>query len=189
MSDNFLRVTEAAATTRMSADERRESIIEAALAEFAHTGFHGTSTDAIAARAGISQPYLFRLFGTKKELFLAAVERGFGRTLDTFRTAAEGVPPEHVFAAMARAYGDLIRDREMLLAQMQAYVACEDAEIRDVVRRGYGDIYRFVARVSGASAQELRQFFAMGMLCNVVVAMDLPSLEEDWARELLPPVV
>ena len=73
---------------RMSAEERREAILEAARLEFASTGFHGTSTETIAERAGISQPYLFRLFGTKKELFVASVRRCFRETLETFQRAA-----------------------------------------------------------------------------------------------------
>ena len=54
-------------TERHTAAERRDEILDAALNEFAERGLHGTSTDRIARRAGISQPYLFRLFGRKKE--------------------------------------------------------------------------------------------------------------------------
>ena len=78
-----------ATTRRMSADERREAVLEVAIAEFAETGLQGTSTERIAAGAGISHPYLFRLFGTKKELFLACVERCFDRTRHAFEEAAE----------------------------------------------------------------------------------------------------
>ena len=58
-------------TTRQTAEVRREAVLEAAAAEFSRKGLHGASTDAIAKAAGISQPYLFRLFGTKKELYFA----------------------------------------------------------------------------------------------------------------------
>ena len=75
---------------RSTAEERREDVLQAALIEFASGGLDGTSTDAIARRAGISQPYLFRLFPTKKELFVAAVERTFQRVLNAMRDAAEG---------------------------------------------------------------------------------------------------
>ena len=62
-------------TTRQTAEERREAVLDAATHEFAVKGFHGASTEDIARAAGISQPYLFRLFGSKKELYLAAFAR------------------------------------------------------------------------------------------------------------------
>src|SRR5205823_13437598 len=98
------------ATERKTAEERREEIIEAAFAEFAATGLYGTSTEAIARRAGVSQPYLFRLFGTKKELFIAAVNRCFRTLLETFMRAAEGKQGDEALAAMGKAYVQLLMD-------------------------------------------------------------------------------
>src|SRR5215212_2517717 len=118
---------------RQSAEERRESILDAALIEFAERGLHGTSTEDIARRAGISQPYLFRLFGTKKELFIASVERCMRETKETFADAAAGKQGEEALQAMGSAYLDLLEDRTRLLGQMQAYVACEDADVCAVV--------------------------------------------------------
>ena len=60
---------------RQTAEERREAVLAAATREFAEKGLHGASTDTIARAAGISQPYLFRLFGSKKGLYLATVQR------------------------------------------------------------------------------------------------------------------
>jgi AcrR family transcriptional regulator len=171
--------------TRLSADERRQAIVEVAREEFALRGLHGTSTDTIAERAGVSQPYLFRLFGRKKDLFIACVEAGFGRVLELFRQAAEGIPREHALEAMGESYAVLLADRTELLAQLQAYAACEDDEVRAAVRRGFGDLHRFVADATGADEEQLRRFFASGMLMNVVVAMDLPGLDERWAQELV----
>src|SRR5256885_11980829 len=115
----------AAATERKTAQVRREEIVEAAFAEFAHKGLHGTSTDVIARRAGVSQPYLFRLFGTKKELFIAAVNRCFRVTLETFMRAAEGQRGEEALDAIAGAYAALLDDRQQLMMQMQGHVACD----------------------------------------------------------------
>src|SRR5436190_15374245 len=95
--------------TRLSAEERREAVVEAAMAEFAVGGLHGTSTDAIAKRAGISQPYLFKLFGTKKDLFLATIELCFHRTRETFLRAA-AAPNRDVLEAMGEAYVEMLRD-------------------------------------------------------------------------------
>ena len=171
--------------TRMTADERREAILEAARDEFASTGYYGTSTETIAERAGISQPYLFRLFGTKKELFVASVRRGFRETLETFMRAAEGKRGEEALKAMGESYMGLLTDRSRLMAQMQAYASCDDPEIRAVVRDGYGDLFSWIERVSGVSPAELSRFFGQGMLLNVVAAMDLLNSDEPWAQRLV----
>src|SRR6476661_9891382 len=97
--------------TRLSAAERKDSILDAALIEFADHGFEGASTEDIARRAGISQPYLFRLFGTKKELFKAAVARCLRETLEVFQRAAEGKRGEEALHAMGEAYVALLSDR------------------------------------------------------------------------------
>lgn len=173
------------ATTRRTAEERRETVLEAARAEFAVTGYHGTSTEAIAQRAGISQPYLFRLYGTKKELFLACIERGFSVTLEGFKEASEGLRGEKALEAMGRAYMDLLADRKLLLAQMQSYAACDDPEVREAVRRGFRDLYSFVERRAAVPSVRLSQFFAKGMLINVIAAMDLGSSQARWARQLI----
>src|ERR687885_2781901 len=124
---------------RKSAEERRESVLDAALEEFAARGLDGASTEAIAAKAGISQPYVFRLFGTKRELFKAVVARCFRETLEVFQRAAEGKRGEDALHAMGTAYvEELLLDRTKLRAQMQAYAACGDEEICEVVRNGYG---------------------------------------------------
>jgi AcrR family transcriptional regulator len=171
--------------TRMSAEERREAILEAARDEFASTGFHGTSTETIAGRAGISQPYLFRLFGTKKELFLASVRRCFRETLETFQRAAEGKRGEEALQAMGEAYMALLSDRSRLMAQMQAYAACDDPEIQAAVREGFGDLFTWLERVSGVDPARLSRFAAKGMLLNVVASMDLLHSDEPWARTLI----
>src|ERR687885_364467 len=124
---------------RKTKEERREEILDAALEVFAELGYAGASTEAIAAKAGISQPYVFRLFGTKKELFKAVVARCFRETLEVFQRAAEGKRGEDALHAMGRAYvEELLLDRTKLRAQMQAYAACGDEEICEVVRNGYG---------------------------------------------------
>jgi AcrR family transcriptional regulator len=174
-------------TERKSAEVRREEILEAAMKEFAYGGLHGTSTEKIARRAGISQPYLFRLFGTKKELFTASSRRCFGRVLAAFQEAAEGKTGAEAMKAMGRAYDQLLADRELLLGQMQMYAACSDPEIRDVTRAGFAELFRFVERATGAGTLEIRDFFAMGMLMNVAAAMDLPQIcsdDDSWAQEL-----
>lgn len=169
----------AAAVTRLSAEERRAQLLEVAAGEFAISGFHGTSTEAIARSAGISHAYLFRLFPTKKDLFLAIAQRCFERTRDTFCEAAAATPArEERLHAIGHAYVELLADRKLLLLQMQLYAACSDPDVRAVVRRGFDELRRVVAELSGSSPEELYSFFATGMLLNVAAAMDTPDLGE-----------
>src|SRR5437868_10563790 len=173
-------------TQRKSAEERREAVLEAALDEFAARGLEGASTEAIAAAAGISQPYVFRLFGTKKELFSAVVSRCFRETLELFQRAAEGKRGEEALEAMGNAYmEELLPDRTRLRAQMQAYAACEDPELCAVVRDGYGDLVAYVERVTGLPPERVTAFFATGMLLNVIASMGLETGDEPWADRLL----
>jgi AcrR family transcriptional regulator len=176
-------------TTRQTADERRVAVLEAARVEFAQHGLHGASTDAIARSAGISQPYLFRLFGSKKELFLAANDSCFQRTLDAFREAATGKSGHDALDAIGHAYSELIEtDRAMLQGQLQAYSASvEDADVRASTARGFGRLVDYVEAVSGADQQTLAMFFAKGMLMNVLAAMQYSMTDESqdsWVARL-----
>ncbi len=165
---------------RMTADERRETVLEAALTEFAASGLHGTSTEDVARRAGISQPYLFRLFPTKKALFLALVERCFRRVADAFTAAAQDRVGEEALEAMGDAYEELLKDRTLLLLQMHAYAACDDPDIRAAARTGFRSLWELVERLTGLPFDRVVEFFAMGMLMNVAAAMDLPAVGERW---------
>jgi len=176
----------ATVTERKTKEERREQVLEAAREVFAEHGLSGASTDEIARKAGISQPYLFRLFHTKKELFIAAVERCFAETLETFKAAAEGKTGMEALQAMGRSYGELIRSNpNRLRLQMQTYAACDDRDVRDVARKGYGELVDFVEHASGVDTDTLSGFFARGMLINVVASMELLDSEEPWARKVL----
>lgn len=158
----------------------------AAIRAFAVGGLHGTSTDSIAHAVGVTQPYVFRLFGTKHELFVEAVRSGFERTRLVLEAAGEraGGPaagPETVLVAMGAAYWDLLADRTLLLMQLQAYAACDDREIRTAVRDGFEAIVDTVRRLSGAPDDALRPWLAQGMLWNTAVAMDLSRETAPWA--------
>jgi AcrR family transcriptional regulator len=177
------------ATRQLStAAERREVLVEAAVAAFAEHGFHGTPTTEIAKAAGISQAYLFRLFPTKSELYVAAVDRCYARLGDAMRAAAEDAssPGETMLERMGHAYAGLLQDPTTLRATLQAFAAAsgDDLAIRDAVRRGYGDLIELVQRISGAEGDELRDFVARGMLMTVLAGMDAPSIDAPWAREL-----
>jgi AcrR family transcriptional regulator len=177
---------------RVPAAERRDALIDAAVHEFAHGGLHGTPVDRIARRVGVAQPYVFALFGSKKELFLAAVERGFQLIAETFTKAAaefdpDAVPPEiNLRLAMGKAYVEelLGEHRDYLLLQHQAYAACDDPEIRDRVRHLYAQLVEHVKQLWGAEPEELDDFFRYGMWLNVAAAMGVEDLSAscDWMR-------
>jgi AcrR family transcriptional regulator len=172
------------ATERKSKAERREEILDVAIAEFGSRGLHGASTEEIARGAGISQPYVFRLFGTKKELYLAVIARCFRQTLGMMQEAAEGKRGQEALEAMGAAYEQLLAtDRTYLQAQLQAHADCADPDVAEVVRNGFGDLVAYVERVSGLPTEEVSRFFAHGMLMNVLVAMGAPA--GSWGRRML----
>ncbi|HEY7969974.1 MAG TPA: TetR/AcrR family transcriptional regulator [Candidatus Limnocylindrales bacterium] len=177
---------------RMTADERRDAIVAAAVEEFATGGLVGASTEAIAREAGVSQPYVFQLFGTKKGLFLAVVRRCFGRTRLAFEDAAGNYVPDQnpdcntVLQAIGQEYMRLLANRTNLLVQLQAYAACADPDVRAVVREEFAALHRRVRELSGASAEELQDFFAHGMLLNVAAAFEVgTSTDKHWLLENL----
>src|SRR3954453_5866341 len=129
---------------RMSAEDRRADVLRVAVAEFAKHGFEGTSTEDVARAAGISQPYLFKMFPTKKALFLALVEHGFERVRQAFTDAVGDATGGTALERMGETYGELLRDRDELLLQLQAYAACDDREIGEVTRVEFGKLWRQV---------------------------------------------
>ena len=172
---------------RHTADERRTEITAAAAIEFARRGLEGATTDRIAERAGVSQPYVVRLFGTKKALFLAVANRAYERVADAFRAAAVGEGPDERLENMGAAYVALLGDRDELALQLQLYAAAYDPEIRTCVATRFAQLHELCGELSGAEPERLRAFMAQGMLCNVAAALDMPQIawDENWARERL----
>jgi AcrR family transcriptional regulator len=175
--------------TLSTAEARRETILEAAERVFAARGLHGTPTMEIAKAAGISQAYLFRLFPTKAELFVALVQRCNERVHRTFVDAAAAAKAagEEVLPAMGLAYVGLLADRDLLLGQLHAFAACEDEPVRAEMRRSFARLVELVERESGATPDEVRAFFAHGMLLNVLAAMRAEDADAHWADVLLGP--
>lgn len=170
---------------RQTADERREAVLEAAATEFSRNGLHGASTDAIAKAAGISQPYLFRLFGTKKELYLATAARTMEETYQLFEQASRGKSGQEALLAMGDAYRGLIEDRERLQLMLQCFAGCEDPDVREGVRLVWRDLVELAERVSGEPPEVISAFFAKGMLLNVLNAMQLVEDPTPWGDRLI----
>jgi len=162
--------------TRSSSEERREQLVAAAVTEFAANGFHATSTTAIAKRAGISQPYVYALFPSKHELFLAANAEVVERIRGAFAEAARGLEStEDRLEAMGEAYIALLENREEIMFQHQANAAAGDPALREPVRREFMRLFDDVGRLSGAGEDEVWMFMAKGMMLNVIAALDLPE--------------
>jgi AcrR family transcriptional regulator len=172
--------------TRMRAEERRDQVLDAAVGVFARHGYEGTSTEDVAKAAGISQPYLFRLFETKRALFIEVVERCFAKCGAAFVRAAGGLGGQEALEAMGQAYQGMLADRDLLLLQLHAYAACDDPEIRAATRRGYSRLWGLVAEAADLPADDLVDFFSKGMLLTVVAAMDAADLRDAWVRACLP---
>ncbi|RMI47559.1 TetR/AcrR family transcriptional regulator [Actinomadura harenae] len=160
----------------MSADERREQTIRAAMAEFARSGFDGTSTAAIAERVGVSQPYLFRLFPSKRALFLAAAERCFDDMEQAMCEAAGGLYGGEAMTAMGGRYRQILAgDPTLLRFQLQIYAAAvDDPELRSLGNAKWAKLWRTIGELSGESPEEVMRFVAVGMLLNVLTAFNIP---------------
>ncbi|MFI6908294.1 TetR/AcrR family transcriptional regulator [Nonomuraea sp. NPDC050394] len=171
-----------------TADERKKVVLETAVSTFAGRGYFGTTTMDVAQRAGISQAYVYRLFPDKETLFVAVVEHCFAlirESLSDGAAAAGGSSPEKVLDAMGDAYARLVADRNLLLVKLHAQcAAASEAAIREVVRVGYARLVEYVRGVSGAAEADIQQFFARGMLCHLVVAIDAHQVDAPWARVL-----
>lgn len=165
----------------MSGSERRSQVLAIAAAEFAGHGLHGASIEAIAREAGITQAYVFRMFGTKKALFLELVGAAFDRFNDGMSQAADGDRGLDALARMGTQYYELLADRTTLLLQLQGFAACGDGEVRDLVRARLGRIWDTVADTSGLDPVTVKSFLAFGMLLNNVAALDVDELDERWA--------
>lgn len=177
-----------AAGTSVKSDVRRQHVIEAAVACFAHKGFYGTNTNQIAKLASISQPYLYRLFANKEALFVAAVDHVGGLLSQALITASAAHAKEQTVSspqALLAAYGGLIEDRNILRFLMQANCATDEPVIRDAVRACYAEQVMLVCELLDGDQDAVRRWFGAGMLENVVATLGLADVAEPWAKTLV----
>jgi AcrR family transcriptional regulator len=174
-----------ATAPRQTAAERRVAVLDAATHEFGLRGLHGASTENIARAAGISQPYLFRLFGSKKELYLAASQRCTDELYAVFAKAAEGHSGEDVLHAMGAAYTEIMQDHDRLMLMLKSWTSCDDPDIARVVRSGWRNLVDLAEHASGEPAEVVSRFFADGMLITIFMSLNLVRDPEPWATRLL----
>lgn len=174
-------------TARSTAEARRATVVARAVSVFARTGYHATPVTEVAAAAGISQAYVFRLFDGKLGLFVAAIDHCYEQIRRTLRVSAEKMPaasPVEILDQMGDDYADLIADRDLIRLQIHAQSASDVPEIRDANRRGVASIVTLARELSGGTQAQVQQFIALGQLCHLIVAADLDEVDEPWARTL-----
>ncbi len=166
----------------MNGSQRRSQVLAIAAEEFASGGLHGASTELIARRAGISQAYVFRMFGTKKALFLELVIAAFDRMASGMRDSVGNETGLGALSRMGVQYNQMLADRTSLLLQLQGFAACGDPEVRDAVRAGFGRVWQTVADTTGLDPVTIKAFLAFGMLLNNGAALQVAELDQPWAR-------
>ncbi|MDI9900016.1 helix-turn-helix domain-containing protein [Rhodococcus sp. IEGM 1409] len=172
-------------TRRMSAPERRALVLAAATRAFAKGGYSGTSTDAVAKEAGVSQPYVVRMFGTKADLFHAVFTRALDEIVRTFNDKLDTVTIDpsnpQFWAELGSAYGELVLDRDLLLVMLHGFATSTD-DVAAVSRTAMSGIYTLLRERTGCTPEQARSFIANGMLINNLLAMMAPEhAEEDPA--------
>lgn len=166
----------------MAGARRREQVLQIAAEEFAEGGLHGTSTEAIARRAGITQAYVFRMFTTKKNLFITVMRAAFDRITDGMRDAAGTTGGLDALTLMGAQYYATLADRTVLLLQLQGFAACGDAEVREAVRASVARMWETVAGITGADPVTIKSFLAFGMLRSSSAALQLADVPDEWAQ-------
>ncbi|MEV6767836.1 TetR/AcrR family transcriptional regulator [Nocardia sp. NPDC051030] len=173
--------------TLSTSDVRREAVLDAAITEFAKTGYHGTPINTVAAAAGISSAYVFKLFPSKVELFVGALDRCFELVERSLATGAARVPdgdPEQILHEMGGAYAELIADNRLLMLQVHALSATDVADIADAVRRGLQRVTDYAKTRSGGTDAQVQHFMAWGQLCHLITTLGLDEHTGSWAAIL-----
>ncbi|HEY1531402.1 MAG TPA: helix-turn-helix domain-containing protein [Galbitalea sp.] len=187
MSQTTRTASAAVPVTRMASDERRILVLEAATAVFGERGYAGTTTDQVAAAAGVSQPYVVRMFGTKEKLFLAVLHRALDMLMAAFRRALAEVSDVPIHDRLGLAYADLLTDRGLLLSLMHGFVLGSDPEVGKTARAGFLEVYNFLRVDVGLAPAEASEFLAQGMMLNTLVGLRMTDEFDSNAdaRELL----
>jgi len=165
-----MTANETSTAPRMTGDQRREQILAVARHVFAEGGY-AASTDDIARAAGVSQPYVVRLFGSKRELYAETYRRAADEIVETLRSVAPG--PD-VKDRMGDAYLRLIADPDMRLLTMQGFMS-SDADIQAMARHTLGEAFRLHEQKVGSGPEDARNFVAHGMLINALLGTDAPA--------------
>lgn len=156
----------------MSRDERREQIRATATAIFAENGYAGATTDQIARAAGVSQPYVIRIFGSKEDLFGHVLEGVIETILGGFEAVEPGPGAKDEWVA---AYARFVSDPDQPRVLLHAFALGADPALGARAREVLGRVFDLYRRRTGGTAEEARQFLADGMLMTVLFAVHAPE--------------
>lgn len=181
-------VNSTTAIPRMKSEDRRELILAAATTVFGESGYVGATTDQIAQTAGVSQPYVVRMFGTKQKLFLEVLHRALRHLMSTFRFELSRTSDEPLHQRLGVAYARMSGDQSgLLLCLMHAFVLGGDPEIGEAARWGFLEVYTLLRDEAGFDAEEATRFLAYGMLMNTLIGVRMNEAFDTnpAARELM----
>lgn len=171
-----------------TAEARRAVVVASAVSSFAQGGYRATPIAVVAQQAAISPAYVSKLFVTKTQLFVAALDECYSRILDALEAGADAAEPRatpaEVLSAMGAAYASLVSDRDLLMMQVHAHAATEVPEIAAAVRRGIARITDFARSRTGADDAEVQRFVAFGQLCHLLTTIDAFDVDAPWATTL-----
>ncbi len=187
VSDRTVTPVPNATITLSTADERRRTVVDAAITVFARSGYQATPVASVAEEAGISSAYVFKLYSGKEQLFIAALDRAFARIVDALRVGADAggsQDPDAVLDAMAEAYARLIAERALLMLQVHAMSAADVPAIAGALRAGIERVTEYVQERSAAPASSVQRFLAYGQLCHLIVATGMTADDGPWAATI-----
>lgn len=121
---------------RLPASERKKIILEAALTAFSESGYHATTMDAIAERARVTKPILYRHFPGKLELFLAVLEQS-GEDLRNklLEPVAEGLDWKERTRHSIRSYLEFVSENKRGFRLIYTSDVQVNTEVTEIVNR------------------------------------------------------
>jgi len=165
---------------------RREQILEAAVVVFAEHGYYRATTAQVAEKVGISQPYVFKVFKNKEELFVAALKKAFERIVHTFEGLEASA--DRLLKEAIQAYVVLMETHpNEIILQVQA-LGIRDESIRQTMQEGMQRVTSLMEEKFTLAGMEhpevlVSTFMANGMLCNIAMTLDMPELKPKHLEE------
>lgn len=130
---------------RLSASERRQAIVEGALRVFSEGSYAGSTTAQIAREVGISEPILYRHFGSKKELYFACLDAAWGDLRDSLQAKMDEVGSVEAWRQLGPSTMRRLKTVVPNLWLQAVTEAGQDPEIRRYVRRHMREVHDFFA--------------------------------------------
>lgn len=135
-----------ASKQRLSAGERRQVVLDTASRVFSQSSYRGATTAEIARESGISEPILYRHFGSKRDLYLACLEESW-RALRELSEQAIADSPDTCLGAIADAWMAKRANIRLVDLWIRALNECDDPVVAEALRKQVRDVHAFFADV------------------------------------------